>query len=354
MLAMSHFTEFFALYDRTTAPFMHQMLEQYGKTKPLQGFTVAHNVPLTLTTLLKIACLDAAGANVTVTNPSFMLENPKTIDVLQQEGIRYLPLADVSGSFDLLLDCGAELIEQCHANQGIVELTRTGAMRYESYQNAHVPIISVDNTRLKSLETCLGTGEGVYRAIMKLAKKQLHNKKLLIFGFGKVGTGIAYYFSKITQDIAVVDMLPERLQRIEQRGYQAISAELPKQVEAAIKQADIIVTATGIKDLISNSYDPAWFKGKILANAGAEDEFGFNFKESDVLAAKKPVNFALKEPTLMRFLDPIFYAHNLAIEDALNDTTAGFRPLNEATDKSIVELWAKYHGWPLDELDRIF
>ncbi|WP_223669602.1 NAD(P)-dependent oxidoreductase [Kangiella shandongensis] len=351
---MSRFTDYFALYDPVAAPFMHQMLAQYDKTKPLQGITIVHNVPLTLTTLLKIACLDAAGADVTVTNPSFMHKAPKTIEVLQQEGLRYQPLADIGGSFDLLLDCGAELIEQCHASQGIVELTRTGAMRYEAYQDAHVPIVSVDNTRLKSLETCLGTGEGVYRAIMKLAKKQLHNKKLLIFGFGKVGTGIAYYFSKITQDITVVDMLPERLQRIEKRGYQAVSAELPQQVEAAIKQADIIVTATGIKDLISNSYAPAWFKGKILANAGAEDEFGFNFKESEVLAAKKPVNFALKEPTLMRFLDPIFYAHNLAIEDVLNDTTAGFRPLNQETDKSIVEQWAKHHGWSLDELDRIF
>ncbi|AOE50339.1 Rossmann-fold NAD(P)-binding domain-containing protein [Kangiella sediminilitoris] len=351
---MKQLSDYFNYYNSAAAPFMHNMLADYESRQPFKGMTVAHNVPLTQTTLLKIACLRAAGASVTVVNPSFMQEDPATIDVLKSEGITYQPLAEISGSFDFLLDCGAELIEQCHARQGIVELTRTGAMRYENYPDAQVPIVSVDNTRLKSLETCLGTGEGVYRAITELSQTSLKDKKLLIFGFGKVGTGIAYYFSKITPHISVADMLPQRLRQIDQRGYQPISAESLPQVESAIKEADIIVTATGIKNLISLSYPHEWFNHKILANAGAEDEFGFNFKDTEVLAAKKPVNFVLKEPTLMPFLDPIFYAHNIAIEDALDNTKIGFRPLNRSMDEAIVKRWSVHHDWSLTELDRIF
>ena len=351
---MNRFDDCFAYYKPSVAPFMHKMLKHYSETQPFKGLSIAHNVPLTQTTLLKIACLQQAGATVTVTNPSFMQQDEATINVLYNEKVRYKSLDDITGEFDFLLDCGAELIDRCHANLGIVELTRTGAMRYENYKTTKVPIVSVDNTRLKSLETCLGTGEGVYRAITHLSSKDLTNKKLLIFGFGKVGTGIAYYFSKITPHISIVDMLPERLERIKSRKYNAIFGNHIETVETAIKEADIIVTATGIKDLISNSFPQHWFKNKILANAGAEDEFGFLFKAEQVLAKKQPVNFALKEPTLMPFLDPIFYAHNLAIEDSLHDQTPGFRPLNLEDDTLIVEQWAKHHGWSLQQLNNIF
>ena len=333
---------------------MHKMLEDYQIRKPFAGMSIAHNVPLTRTTLLKIACLKASGASLTVTNPSFIKDSPQCLDVLSREGVQFVPLNRLKGSFDFLLDCGAELIEQCHATQGIVELTRTGAIRYEQISDSQVPIVSVDDTRLKSLETCLGTGEGVYRAVSELCPESIADKRILIFGFGKVGTGIAYYFSQKTDHISVVDMLPERLSTIKSRGYEAISAELPKQVEDAIKQADVIITATGIKDILSHSYQHEWFADKVLANAGAEDEFGFNFSDSEILAEKKPVNFSLDEPTLMPFLDPIFYAHNLAIEDALNNQTAGFRALNKSHDQAIIQTWAQYHQWTLEQLNQIF
>ncbi|GAA4363860.1 NAD(P)-dependent oxidoreductase [Kangiella marina] len=351
---MNNFSHYFELYPVSTAPFMHRMLEDYRIRKPFAGMTIAHNVPLTRTTLLKIACLKESGAVLTVTNPSFIKESKETLEVLEKEGVLYTPLHQLKGTYDFLLDCGAELVNQCQATKGIVELTRTGAIRYENYQDTQSPIVSVDDTRLKSLETCLGTGEGVYRAISQLSKQPIDNKKVLIFGFGKVGTGIAYYFAQKTPHITVIDMLPERLNLITSKGYTAVSGSEQKDVEIAIKDADIIITATGIKDLLSQSYKRRWFKGKILANAGAEDEFGFNFSEKSVLANKKPVNFALEEPTLMEFLDPIFFAHNLAIEDALHNPTAGFRPLDNSHDNRIVKSWAQHHNWSLKKLDDTF
>lgn len=351
---MNSFADVFRHYSSDVAPFMHNMLAHYQDTQPYKGFSIVHNVPLTQTTLMKIACLKAAGAELVVTNPSFMQEDSDTIKVLEHEQIPYVPLELVKGKFDFLLDCGAELVENCHANKGIVELTRTGAMRYQQHTEFHVPIVSVDDTRLKCLETCLGTGEGVYRAITQIAETDLTNKNVLIFGFGKVGIGIAYYFSKITPNIIVAEADSERLKLIEQRGYQSIDARNAQEVEQAAEKSDLIVTATGLKDIISNNYHPQAFKGKLLANAGAEDEFGFAFESKDVLADKKPVNFILKEPTLMEFLDPIFYAHNIAIDDALNNKQTGFRALYKTTDEAIVADWAKHHGWTLEKLNSIF
>ncbi|WP_417446028.1 hypothetical protein [Kangiella sp.] len=351
---MNSFDDLFAHYPPDVAPFMHQMLADYQATKPYKGFKIVHNVPLTQTTLLKIACLKTAGANLVVTNPSFMNEDRDAIQVLTNEQVPYLPLDSVKGEFDFLLDCGAELVDKCYAHKGIVELTRTGAMRYQRHKEFHVPIVSVDDTRLKCLETCLGTGEGVYRAIRQIANVDLTNKNILIFGFGKVGIGIAYYFSKITTNVIIAEADSSRLQLIEQRGYQSVDAKQAQLIEHAAEASDLIITATGLKDIISDNYHLGAFKDKLLANAGAEDEFGYAFDATEVLADKKPVNFILKEPTLMEFLDPIFYAHNIAIDDALNNTQTGFRALDQKTDEAIVSQWAKHHDWTVEKLNQIF
>jgi len=351
---MNSFDDLFAHYPPEVAPFMHQMLADYRAKQPYKGFTIAHNVPLTQTTLMKIACLKAAGADIVVTNPSFMTEDKDTIKVLANENVHYVPLEFVNGEFDFLLDCGAELVDSCYARKGIVELTRTGAMRYQQHKEFNVPIVSVDDTRLKCLETCLGTGEGVYRAITQIANIVLTNKNILIFGYGKVGIGIAYYFSKITPNIIIAEADRERLTLIEQRGYQSVDAKQSQLIEHAAEASDLIITATGLKDIISDNYHSGAFKNKLLANAGAEDEFGFAFEASEVLADKKPVNFILKEPTLMEFLDPIFYAHNIAIDDALNNKQTGFRALDQKADEEIVGQWAKHHGWTVEKLNTIF
>lgn len=182
----------------------------------------------------------------------------------------------------------------------------------------------------------------------------LTNKKILIFGFGKVGIGIAYYFSKITPNIIIAEADSSRLQLIEQRGYQSVDAKQAQLIEHAAEASDLIITATGLKDIISDNYHSGAFKDKLLANAGAEDEFGYAFDATEVLAEKKPVNFILKEPTLMEFLDPIFYAHNIAIDDALNNTKTGFRALDRNTDEAIVSQWAKHHDWTVEKLNEIF
>ncbi|NVK22748.1 MAG: hypothetical protein HWD86_09540 [Kangiellaceae bacterium] len=344
----------FNQYPQTTAPFMHLMFEQATELLPLKGLSIAHNVPLTQTTLLKIACLQASGAELTVTNPSFMQHDQTTLNWLEQHSIPFKSINSIQGEFDFLLDCGAELDENCTARKGIVELTRTGAIRYQQHSRNQVPIVSVDDSRLKCLETCLGTGEGVYRAITELSQYALSQKNILIFGYGKVGVGIAYYFSKISSSVIIVEPCIKKHDIINERGFTAIDGAIRSQVEQAALEADVIITATGLKNIISDNYNHQCFSNAILANAGAEDEFGYAFEPNQVLANKMPVNFSLVEPTLMAFLDPIFYAHNLACLDILQNSTHGFRPFNSQWDKDIVEQWARHHDWASSELDAIF
>ena len=84
-----------------------------ARYKRQKGFNVLHHVPLVPNTLLKIACLVASGANVVVTNPSFMSAHAEAIEALEKDAIPYIEnLEQLQGQqFDLYFDCGAELYQ---------------------------------------------------------------------------------------------------------------------------------------------------------------------------------------------------------------------------------------------------
>ncbi len=351
---MSVFDDIYEEFGADVAPFMHRLRDEVTDTQPYKGLRIAHDIPLTRTTLIKIDSLIKGGADLLVSNFSFCTPDAYALQVLSENGIPYKPVDEISGEFDVLMDCGAELLENCTAKLGAIELTRSGAVAYQN-ANTDYPVISVDDTRLKQLETCLGTGEGVHRAIVNLAGRNLSGAKILILGFGKVGRGIAHYFKGITDDITVAEMDDARLRVASDRDLKTINASDTKVVEAYVTTSDVVITATGVRDIISKSYETsAFLKGPLLANAGAEDEFGYNFKGSDVLGAKAPVNFTEHEPTLMKFLDPIFYAHTVALNDLLEGRKPGFHALNSATDDAVMADWCTYHGRTEDELEAIF
>ena len=68
---------------------MHRQLIDWYNKRPFTGIRVLHHVPVVPNTLLKIACLIEAGAEVTVTNPSFLSANSKAVASLRAAGVRY-------------------------------------------------------------------------------------------------------------------------------------------------------------------------------------------------------------------------------------------------------------------------
>ena len=90
---------------------------------------------------------------------------------------------------------------------------------------------------------------------------------------------------------------------------------------------------------------------KYLANMGTDDEFGDNFRNSDVLCNKTPINFSMEMPTSHRYLDPVFYAHNSIIDLLLSDKfTKGFHGLPHDFDKSIVNRWLQLYEEDVSEI----
>ncbi|RUR16985.1 adenosylhomocysteinase [Legionella sp. km535] len=350
-------TKYFLAYPQLTAPFMHEQLGLWMSTRPLNGLRVIHHVPLVTNTVLKIACLLAAGAEVTVTNPSsFMLADPNVVFSLGLAGVRYVEdMSTMLGEhFDVYFDCGAELYQALgKPNIGAVELTGSGDQFYRC-QSLDFPVISIDLTLTKQLETVFGCAESINLAVAQ--EKNINPAKLswLIFGFGKIGRGLAYFCTQNHTPVAVADLCAEQRNAAHELNIPTIDPTDILNLKKAIISADIIVTATGRKSIMSG-FPREWFSGKILANMGIYDEFGDQFSAEDVLNNKKPVNFILQDPTPIKYIDPEFYIHNLASLMFLqNKMTNGIHGIPQELDRYIIQRWCEFHSFPLKTIMKWF
>jgi len=343
---------FWNIHPLADLPFLLNYRHYCEKEKFLQGVSVLNNTPLSLETLIKVDCLLAAGAAVTLTATRFIKPSTqcKTYDYIAAMNLRFIPdhadLEPFKNDFDFVLDCGAELFNTVHPKKGTVELTGSGTLVYKSQACAlNVPIISVDDSKTKTLETFFGTAEGFVRALKQFSSVDLSNIKVVLFGYGKVGNGIIYGLSSYTSSITVIDQSDVALQKAQHNKLKAFSIYDIKQVKKAVAQADLIITAAGAPGLISTIFKREELKGKLLANVSADDDFGSVVPAEDVLGKKQPLNFQLETPTLMRYLDPSFYAHNLCVELMIKDNfSVGYHPLPTHIDEEIIGKWEKLHG----------
>lgn len=330
-------------------PFLEAHREHMQHEKPYQGLTILHNVPLTLATVFKIEALALGGAVVTTTSPSFFPVEKRAADLLRQAHFKVQTEHQFHETFDLHLDCCAELIHLPSPKLGAVELTQSGSKLYQSV-SVNYPVISVDDSKLKILETFFGTGDGFYRALHQRVGNDLHNKSFVIFGHGKVGRGIVYALKQFTPHITVIDIESNLTAR--SPGVHYIDANNTVLIKEAIANTFCTITATGVKNLISDFYafDKTDFGTSMLTNMGADDEYGPNFELDDVVFDKRAFNFSLTEPTAFRYLDPILYSHNIGVDLILsNQVNSGYNPFPQDLAHNILDEWQSIYNENMDE-----
>ncbi len=346
--------KFFQKYPQAEAPFMHEQLAEWSVARPLSGLRVIHHVPVVPNTLLKIACLLEAGADVTVTNPTdFCDAHPQAVSSLKEAKVRYVddPRTLVGETFDLYFDCGAQLYQFLGKPKiGAIELTGSGDQFYRQ-QHLNFPVISVDRTLTKQLETVFGCAESSHMALVQLTGVNPAETSWVIFGFGKIGRGLAYFCSQNKVPVVVVDPNEQQRNLAQNLGITAIEPTNFDKLERALIEANVVVTATG-KKAIMDDYPHSWFSGKILANLGIYDEFGTHFSEDEVLNHKMPVNFVLDDPTPMKYIDPEFYIHNFAALTFLKEKlTHGVHGIPSTLDNRMIQRWCAYHSFPIDTIN---
>ena len=343
---MQNFNDVFNHFGSKRAPFLHQHFDVVQKTRPYDGLRVAHNVPVVPNTLMKIACLVAGGAEVVVTNPSFMTAHPTALQVLANEGVRFEadPTKLAGEQFDVVLDTNAELAELITPKLGVIELTRSGTKRYQGTDVAY-PVISIDDSGLKQIETCLGTGDGIVRALNTFAQAVFDEAKtIVVLGYGKVGRGVVRALEKTDKKLIVVDVSPEQHAKALADGYDAINGQNKAALTQALQAADLVVTATGVHNTLNASVaDLATLGNALLVNAGVDHEIAPDLI-GNAMHDGMPVNFMLDEPTRTEYIDPILYAHTAAIAHLQQGTLeCGLQPLNNTFDHECLSQWAQRH-----------
>lgn len=332
-------------FSSAEMPFITRQLERVKKSTPYKGLNILHNIPFTKETILKLEVILAGGANLTVTSPSFMDADPELVAAFKNAGGNFVEIENIQGDFDIHLDCAAELLHRKPPKIGTVEITGTGTNKYGS-ENTNFPVISVDMSVIKRLEGVLGTGEAFVRAFKKLTNNlNLANRHFMIFGYGKVGQGIAHYLKLEKSNITIVEANKDYILQAEKAGFFTISSCNKNEIERTASKMFCVVTATGRNNVISSNYNPDAFKRRYLANMGGDDEFGVGFLESEVLCNKKPINFFIENPTLLRYLDPVFYCHNLGIDILLySNLSNGLHPFPAFIAEEIFQDWISIFG----------
>ncbi len=291
-------------YPEQEWPTLLKQAEEWGETRPLAGLRILDATPLYRNTLGKFLPLLAAGAELYVPWRPLLPTAPEVEALLPRFGIHRAAKGDKV--FDIILDCAGQC-NRLSPTLGACELTRSGVERYE---RATFPVFNVDGGSIKRIEAILGTGESFLRAMAQLGYKDVAGHRLLVVGFGKVGRGIVHYALRAGMAVTVADAEDKSAELPQGVGF--VHVDDADAFQAEFLRSWCMVTATGRESALRRKLDPATVINSpvLLANLGVEDEYSPAIPEARVLNNKKPLNFILENPTLMRFIETTMALHN--------------------------------------------
>jgi len=178
---------------------------------------------------------------------------------------------------DFVIDDGADLITMLHttrkehlpAVKGGNEETTTGVMRLKVMAEEKVlkfPVMSVNDAHMKFMfDNRYGTGQSTFDGFMNATNLLIAGKRLVVAGYGWCGRGIAMRAKGLGASVIVTEVDPVRAIEAKMDGYEVMP------MIDAVKVADIIITATGNKDILRREHLEALKDGCVLGNSGHFD-----------------------------------------------------------------------------------
>lgn len=279
-------------------PLITMLREKFKQEQPFRGLKVAICLHVEPKTAYWIDAILTGGAEhiylvgcLGTTKPdtaAFLASDPR-ITVLAREADtledhhQYLEMV-MEQHPDLFLDNGASLIlAYCRKPRswmplGANEETRSGRLLIDdSGFQIPFPVIVIDDSPLKKLlENAIGVGQSVVDGFMRATSLLLGGRRVLVVGYGWVGSGIANKFRAMGAHTSVYDVDPVYLLKAKADGHQ-----VGEDLEELLTQAEVVITATGRFHVITKGHIPSLKPGAILCNAG---HFGFEIDVDDLRA----------------------------------------------------------------------
>lgn len=278
----------------TEMPGLMAVREEFGAEQPLKGARITGCLHMTIQTAVLIETLAALGAEIRWSSCNIFSTQDHAAAAIAAAGIPVFAwkgmdeeeywwaveqtIAGPDGwRPNLLLDDGGDLTKLMHDKYpqllddvlGVSEETTTGVHRLYEMAKAgqlRVPAINVNDSVTKSkFDNLYGCRESLVDGIRRATDVMMAGKVAVVAGFGDVGKGSADSLRQAGARVMVTEIDPICALQAAMEGYEVVTME-----EAAPK-ADIFVTATGNKDIITLDHMREMKDRAIVCNIGHFD-----------------------------------------------------------------------------------
>ncbi len=276
-------------------PGLMSLRKEFGKPKPLKGARIAGCLHMTIQTAVLIKTLIDLGAEVTWSSCNIFSTQDHAAAAIAADGIPVYAWKGMNeDEFDwcieqtlffgkdrkplnMILDDGGDLTnkvlnefpELIPGIKGLSEETTTGVLRlYERMKEGTLPIpaINVNDSVTKSkFDNKYGCKESAVDAIRRSTDLMIAGKRVVVAGYGDVGKGTAASFRGAGAIVSVTEIDPICALQASMDGYEV------KNLSSLVGDADIIITATGNKDIIKKEHFLALKDKAVICNIGHFD-----------------------------------------------------------------------------------
>lgn len=279
----------------TEMPGLMSIREEYKGKQPLKGARIAGCLHMTIQTAVLIETLKDLGAEVSWSSCNIFSTQDHAASAIAAAGIPVYAwkgmnaeefdwcieqtLFAFSGNkpLNMILDDGGDLTnmvfdkypELATGIKGLSEETTTGVHRlYERMKNGTLlmPAFNVNDSVTKSkFDNKYGCRESLVDAIRRATDLMLAGKVAVVAGYGDVGKGSAESLRDSKVRVIVTEVDPICALQAAMEGYEV------KRMDEAVKEADIIVTTTGNKNIVTARHFKAMKHNAIVCNIGHFD-----------------------------------------------------------------------------------
>ena len=276
-------------------PGLMSLREEYGKSKPLAGARIAGCLHMTIQTAVLIETLVELGADVTWSSCNIFSTQDQAAAAIAAVGIPVFAWKGMTDEefewcieqtlfafkdgqpLNMILDDGGDLTnmvfdlfpELTKDIKGLSEETTTGVHRlYDRKKNGTLvmPAINVNDSVTKSkFDNKYGCKESLVDSIRRATDVMMAGKVAVVCGYGDVGKGSAASLVGAGARVIVTEIDPICALQAAMDGFAV------KTLENACKEADILVTTTGNKDIVQARHFEALKDKAIVCNIGHFD-----------------------------------------------------------------------------------
>ena len=278
----------------TEMPGLMALRKEYSAQQPLKGANILGCLHMTIQTAVLIDTLVALGASVRWSSCNIFSTQDHAAAAIARKGIPvfawkgeteeeywWCVKQTIEGNKDwkpnMILDDGGDLTDLMHKEyshllkdvKGVSEETTTGVLALNKMaedKKLLIPAINVNDSVTKSkFDNLYGCRESLVDGIKRATDVMMSGKVAIVAGFGDVGKGSAASLRQSGARVMVTETDPICALQAAMEGYEVVV------MDESIKEADIVVTATGNKDIVTADHMRLMKDRAILCNIGHFD-----------------------------------------------------------------------------------